>query len=340
MHRSAPTLTTPSAFRRGQGATDPLRGLHPWNHSTGGTGGKHPWSKPTVSSEAKHGYGGPKHREAPAWRPPGPSEGRGGVVSHFRPPPPPTSMAKSQPTDPPPGDMSTALLAAELSKTAQVLARAQEQMREERNISAIRAEEAEAQLAIATEMGRQEERQTAQAMVAEARGTLSALVDVHEQGAAFVKQNERAMLAAALAEQRRGLENEIKESRLATENEQAELRHAQEERHKRELRVLTTDLTKVQKLYEEATARIEELTLKLEQTREGRIDFYYEKAVKRMAKLQLTKGWNSLLEMYDEVRNTRQLINMSQGRLFSLMPTVRTAFSKWQVHERLALNPD
>ena len=147
--------------------------------------------------------------------------------------------------------MSTELLKMELSKTAGILAKAQAQLHEERQISAMRAHEAEAQLSLAAEAGRQEERQTAQAMVAEARGTLSALVDVHERGAAYVKQNERGMIASALAEQRRGLEAEIRESTMAIENEQAELRYAAEERHKRDLAGLQQEVEK------EKAARVE-----------------------------------------------------------------------------------
>ena len=56
------------------------------------------------------------------------------------------------------------------------------------------------------------------------------------------EQEERQMLATALAEQRRGLEEELRSSKQSTENEQQELRHAQEERHKRELERLSEEV--------------------------------------------------------------------------------------------------
>ena len=225
--------------------------------------------------------------------------------------------------------MSTEMLAAELRKTSQVLTKAQHQLHEERQISAMRAEEAEAQLALATEQGRQEERQSAQMMVAEARGTLSALVDVHEKGAAYVKQNERGVIAAALAEQRRGLEAEIRESKLAIEIEQADLRHAAEERHRHDMLEMRKEVEAAKYTLNEAEERASTYARKLEATREGRVEFLYQKALRKIFHAQLAKGWNSLKAKYDEVLYARVLIRTSGGRFFNLIPTVRSAFGKW-----------
>lgn len=325
-HRSAPTLTP---YLRGHGAIDPLRGLRNW--SAGGTfkyAHSDPWSKHTASSKQKTATF--NQREPPAWRPPGPSEGRAVPAEHRRPPPPPPPKAPP-PENPPPNDVATNMLAEELRKTAGILSKAQAQMQEERNVSDMRAEEAEAQLAIATEMGRQEERHKAHAMVAEARGTLSALVDAHERGAAFVKQEERQMLANALAEQRRGLEAEITESRQTTESEQAELRHQLEERHRRDIDKLNLQVLQERRAKEEAEANAQRLQKSLEQTTEGRIESYYQKAVRRLQKVGLTRAWSAWAEMHQHKLYTKQLLRQTKGSFFTIMPTVPTAFALWHV---------
>ena len=216
---------------------------------------------------------------------------------------------------------------------AGILSKALMQLHEERSVSAMRAEEAEAQLALATELGRQEERRSAQQLVSEARGTLSAYVDVHERGAAHVKSTERAMLASALAEQRRGLEQELRESRMITESEQAELRHAQEARHKKELQTYIDERDVAVRVKEEVQARVDELLRQQESTRDGRIQQYMQKAGRRLAQAGLTRGWSSWVEFYEEYLYRKELIRDTQGMFFHIMPTVRTAFSKWQ-HER------
>ena len=155
IHRSAPTLSTPS-YMRGRGATDPLRGLQTW--STAGSPSLYPYGnapdyrKPTTSSESKT-YAA---RTSPAWRPPGETRGRHVPMDHRPPPPPPPKRPPRQ--DPLPDDPSNEMLAGELRKMAGILAKAQTQLHEERSVSAMRAEEAEAQLALAAELGRQEER--------------------------------------------------------------------------------------------------------------------------------------------------------------------------------------
>ena len=159
-----------------------------------------------------------RKQDTPIWRPPGPSEGHAIIRAHRRPPPPPQAI------EPPVDDKSTELLADELRKSAAILAQAQAQMAEERQLSQMREREAQAQLSEAIELGRQEERQKAQLAVREANDSLSALAEANEQGAAFVKRVERAHIAGALAEQRRGLEHEINESRLTTDHEISELR--------------------------------------------------------------------------------------------------------------------
>eukprot|EP00900_Chrysochromulina_parva_P002956 jgi/Chrpa1/12661/Chrysochromulina_OHIO_Genome00007162-RA len=323
-HRSAPALSP--YYVKGRGASDPLRGLRPWSFA--GAGPEVPaWSRHTTASAAKTGivYHVPV---APAWRPPGQSVGLHVPFEHRRPPPPPPPRLPP-PSDPAQGDLSTEVLTAELRKTTAILAKAHAQLHEERQISAMRAEETESQLALAAEMGRQEERHAAQAMVDEARGTLSTLVNIHERGAAYVKQTERGMIASALAEQRRGLEEEIRQSKLATDTQQAELRRAAEERHKREMEKMLEEVQAAQRALAAAEEKAFVLARKFENTREGRIDFMYNKFSRKLLNGDLARGWQSLITMRDDKRYMAELVRISQGRCFFLFPTLRSAFSRW-----------
>ena len=323
-HRSAPALSP--YYVKGRGASDPLRGLRPWSFA--GAGPEVPaWSRHTTASAAKTGivYHVPV---APAWRPPGQSVGLHVPFEHRRPPPPPPPRLPP-PSDPAQGDLSTEVLTAELRKTTAILAKAHAQLHEERQISAMRAEETESQLALAAEMGRQEERHAAQAMVDEARGTLSTLVNIHERGAAYVKQTERGMIASALAEQRRGLEEEIRQSKLATDTQQAELRRAAEERHKREMEKMLEEVQAAQRALAVAEEKAFVLARKFENTREGRIDFMYNKFSRKLLNGDLARGWQSLITMRDDKLYMAELVRISQGRCFFLFPTIRSAFSRW-----------
>ena len=145
-------------------------------------------------------------------------------------------------------EIADKLLSDELRKSAAVLAQAQAQVHEERQLALMREHEREAQLAEAVELGRQEERQRNQKAIDDANDSFAALAEANEQGAALVKRVERAQIAGALAEQRRSLEHEINESRLATGHEIAELTHVGDMRHAREVHLLKEQLEAAHKV--------------------------------------------------------------------------------------------
>ena len=310
---------------RGRGAADEvLRGLRPWSQprvdEAGWTGGRMP-----VPADGRK-------QDTPIWRPPGPSEGRAvmrgsssaGALRGHRPPPPPPHAV-----EPPAGDKSTEILADELRKSAAILAQAQAQMAEERQLSQLRAREAEAQLGEAVELGRQEERHRSQQAVRDANDSLSALAEANEQGAAFVKRVERAHIAGALAEQRRSLEHEINESRLATEHELSELQHIERERHANLLRKLTEELDEERAARVEAEERVRVLDDKFSQTKEGRIAAAHARSVRRMLRSGLAKGWTQWQSTWEAKRYHQTLINRTQGQFFHLVPSLKGGFYLW-----------
>ena len=339
-HRSAPTLPFHQASTRlssssgimsmsvaaaggASRSSDPLRGLRPW-------------AQPRVDETAAAAHRAPPEprfkQDTPIWRPPGPSEGRAvmpGAQKHRRPPPPPTP-----PVELPPDDKSTQLLADELRKSASILAQAQAQMAEERALTAMRQREAEAQLGEAIELGRQEERQRNEQAVREANETLTALAEANEQGAAFVKRVERAHIAGALAEQRRGLEHELNESRLVTKHEMAELEHLANERHAREVRRLKEEIDELTAERDAAVARAEAAEEKLKDTREGRIAAYQSKAMRRMINAGLSKGFTKWQGMWEERRYHQRLLHQTQGRFFHIVPSVPGAFHLWNTYRQ------
>ena len=330
-HRSAPTLALASSSglrsrppsRQSHEAS--LRGLRPWTQPRTDEGG---WNARRMPPER------PK-QDTPVWRPPGPSVGQQvvGGPRHRRPPPPPP------PVEPAADDKSTELLADELRKSASILAQAQAQVAEERQLTALRQREAEAQLAEAVELGRQEERQRAQQAVRDANDTLAALAEANEQGAAFVKRVERAHIAGALAEQRRQLEHELNESNLATQHEIAELTHLADQRHARELKALKEELEALKKEHELTSQRNSELEATLANTKEGRVAAHHARAVRRMQNSGLTHGFTQWQSVWEEKQYFQRLIDRSSGRFFHVLPTVKGAFYLWlmlreSVHHR------
>jgi hypothetical protein len=71
------------------------------------------------------------------------------------------------------------------------------------------------------------------------------------------------------------------------------------------------------------------LARKFENTREGRIDFMYNKFSRKLLNGDLARGWQSLITMRDDKRYMAELVRISQGRCFFLFPTIRSAFSRW-----------
>ena len=256
-------------------------------------------------------------QDTPIWRPPGPTEGRPIVRQHRRPPPPPSEL--------PADDKASELLAQELRKSAAILAQAQGQMAQERQLSAMRQREAEAQLAEAIELGRQEERQKTQQEVREANDTLTALAEANEQGAAFVKRVERAHIAGALAEQRRGLEHQLNESRLVTEHEIGELKHVEGERHAREVTALREQLEQAGEENAALSQRVSTLEEVLATTKEGRIMAHQQRSIRRMMRSGLAKGWTQWHTQWEAGRYLRLLVKRAQGQFFHIVPTVCAA---------------
>ena len=163
----------------------------------------------------------------------------------------------------------------------------------------MREHEREAQLAEAVELGRQEERQRNQKAIDDANDSFAALAEANEQGAALVKRVERAQIAGALAEQRRSLEHEINESRLATGHEIAELTHVGDMRHAREIHLLKEQLEAAHKVSANLATKVSELESKLEQTKEGQIAAWQSRSLRRMLNYSLAKGWGAWHELYE-----------------------------------------
>ena len=219
-HRSAPTLpfSTPPSYSHSYSrpARDPLRGLRPWSQPRTDEAG---WTGARMSDASI------RKQDTPIWRPPGPSEGHAIIRAHRRPPPPPQAI------EPPVDDKSTELLADELRKSAAILAQAQAQMAEERQLSQMREREAQAQLSEAIELGRQEERQKAQLAVREANDSLSALAEANEQGAP-AKGGKRAQKSGSKAVSRgvpRRSKRHGQHERVAVAEEEEDEEEADEE---------------------------------------------------------------------------------------------------------------
>ena len=73
------------------------------------------------------------------------------------------------------------------------------------------------------------------------------------------------------------------------------------------------------------------MTGKFERTKEGRVEYYYQKASRRIGQVELSRGWSAWLDLYEEKLYEKTLIRRTQSAFFCVNPTVPTAFAKWHV---------
>ena len=113
-------------------------------------------------------------------------------------------------------------------------------------------------------------------------------------------------------------------------DEQVARREAAEERHRVEMAGMAERIAEERRVRADAEQRVLDLSKMQEERREGRIQLQYERACRKMVNVALARGWSTLKDLWMSRVRLRQLLKMSRGRVFSILPTVSTAFAKWK----------
>ena len=134
-----------------------------------------------------------------------------------------------------------------------------------------------------------------------------------------------ALLAAAhvqLAEQRQ------QASLVANESDQrVDILRAE---HLRECAALRQQLEVETQAKERAEQRLSEIEAKFSDTKDGRVEAYHKKALKRLLRSDLSKGWTQWVAMYEGKLYNQALARKTQAMMFHVKPTVRAAFALWR----------
>ena len=113
--------------------------------------------------------------------------------------------------------------------------------------------------------------------------------------------------------------------------DERERERVSEEEHRREVDEIQQRFETERRGRLVAEAKVSELARAFEQTREGRVDAYHRKALRKFANMHLSRGWQSFLTLYNDVLYSRSLMQQTKGKLFHLIPTVPSAFALWQM---------
>ena len=121
-------------------------------------------------------------------------------------------------------------------------------------------------------------------------------------------------------------------------DEQVALREAAEQRHRVEIAGLVEQIEQERRGRADAAEKsVLDLAKMQEERREGRIQSHYERACRKMANVALARGWSTLKDLWMERVRAKQLLKMTRGRVFSVLPTVSTAFAKWKYEIELLM---
>ena len=127
---------------------------------------------------------------------------------------------------------------------------------------------------------------------------------------AALRAESQAALDAARTEAQAALEAQAAESQAALEAKEAELRSVSGEAEAKE------------------KERQIMLAKQAEEQKEKRVAHVQQMAVRRLGKQQLTKGWQTWLDMYLEHQRQKRMLAAAAGRL--MKPALSAALSAWR----------
>ena len=136
-------------------------------------------------------------------------------------------------------------------------------------------------------------------------------------------------LAALLAAAHVQLGEQRQHAALAAEEARNRLTMLRAE-HASELLQLGSALELERRAREAAEQREVALTAKFADTREGRVDEYHKRAMRRMLRSELSRAWSQWLAVYEQKLYARVIARRTQAALFHVKPTVRAAFALWR----------
>ena len=136
-------------------------------------------------------------------------------------------------------------------------------------------------------------------------------------------------LAALLAAAHVQLGEQRQHAALAAEEARHRLSMLRAE-HASELLQLGSALELERRAREAAEQREAALTAKFADTREGRVDEYHKRAMRRMLRSELSRAWSQWLVVYEQKLYARVIARRTQAALFHVKPTVRAAFALWR----------
>ena len=144
------------------------------------------------------------------------------------------------------------------------------------------------------------------------------------------QDSEREIQLSALLAAAHVTISEERHKATMAEHDAREALNALRNEHAAEVRNLRDEMAAVVRDREALQRRTESLERKTLETRTGRVEDYYRRALRRMQYAGLTHGWTQWLAVYEEKQFIQGLARRAQAALFNVAPTMRAGFSRWR----------